>query len=240
MIKYPNKKYKKIFNDVYAIYSYILSPSEIEKLTNSIFQLLKIDNKVNQNDINENDILLITYADTIFTNNKKPLKVLNDFLNKFIKNSINIIHILPYYPSSSDGGFAVIDFFSIDNRFGNWNDIKKLSKNYKIMSDIVLNHASSKSKWFKNFLKEKGEGKDFFLYVDKGSDTKNVVRARSHKLIQEFCTTTGVKYLWCTFSRDQIDFDFKNPKVLLMFIKIVLFLQNKGVEIFRFDAVAFI
>ena len=168
MIKYTNIKNKKIFNDVYAIYSYILSPLEIEKLTNSIIELLKIDNKKNQKNINKNDILLITYADTIFTNKKKPLKVLNDFLNKFIKNSINIIHILPYYPSSSDGGFAVIDFFSIDNRFGNWNDIKKLSKNYKIMSDIVLNHASSKSKWFKNFLKEKGEGK-IFLYVDKGS-----------------------------------------------------------------------
>ena len=240
MTKYTNSKYKKIFNDVYAIYSYILSPSEIEKLTNSIVDLLKIDNKINQKNINENDILLITYADTIFTNKKKPLKVLNDFLNKFIKNSINIIHILPYYPSSSDGGFAVIDFFSIDSRFGKWEDIKKLSKNYKIMSDVVLNHASSKSKWFKNFLKEKGEGKDFFLYVDKGTDTKNVVRARSHKLIQKFSTTTAVKYLWCTFSKDQIDFDFKNPKVLLMFIKVVLFLQNKGIEIFRFDAVAFI
>ena len=165
MIKHANKKFEKIYNDVNAIYSYILTSSEIEKLSNNIIKILKVNyNKKNAN-INEKDILLITYADTIKSKKNKPLIILNDFLKNFIKNSINIVHILPYYPSSSDGGFAVTDFFKVDSKYGNWSDLKKISKSYKIMSDVVLNHASSKSIWFKNFLKGKGKGKDYFLYL---------------------------------------------------------------------------
>ena len=240
MIKHTNKKFEKIYNDVDAIYSYILTPHEIEKLSNNIIKFLKVDyNKKNTN-INEKDILLITYADTIKSKKNKPLATLNDFLKNFIKNSINIVHILPYYPSSSDGGFAVTDFFKVNSKYGNWGDLKKISKSYKIMSDIVLNHASSKSAWFKNFLKGKGKGKDYFLYYDNDINTKNVTRARSHKLIQKFDTIKGKKYVWCTFSKDQVDFDFKNPDVLIVFIKLILYLQNKGTDFFRFDAVAFI
>ncbi|MAH89035.1 MAG: alpha-amylase [Pelagibacterales bacterium] len=190
--------------------------------------------------MNEKDILLITYADTLKLKNKKPLKVLNDFLEVYIKKIINIIHILPFYPSSSDGGFAITDFFKIDNRHGSWNDLQELSNKYKIMSDVVLNHASSKSKWFKSFLENNGEGKDFFLTVEKEFNTQHIVRARSHKLLQKFKTKDGNKIVWCTFSRDQVDFNFKNPKVLLAFIKLILFLNNKGVKIYRFDAVAFV
>ena len=240
MNKNDNSKYKKITNDVNAIYSYILSSSEIKKLSNDIIKLVKVKSNQKVRKIKETDILLITYADTFKEKKKKSFTVLNSFLEKFLKNSINIVHILPYYPSSSDGGFAVTNFFRIDGRHGNWSDLKKISKNFKIMSDVVLNHASSESKWFKNFLKNKGEGKDFFLSSNKEINTKNVIRARSHKLIQKFSTKKGDKFLWCTFSRDQVDFDFKNPKVLLMFLKLILFLQNKGVTFFRFDAVAFV
>ena len=95
------------------------------------------------------------------------MKILNDFLKNFIKNSINIVHILPYYPSSSDGGFAVTDFFKVDSKYGNWSDLKKISKSYKIMSDVVLNHASSKSIWFKNFLKIKEKEKIIFYTMIK-------------------------------------------------------------------------
>ena len=110
---------------------------------------------------------------------------MNDFLKTFLKNTINIVHILPFYPSSSDGGFAVTDFFKTDSKHGNWNDLKKISKNFQIMADVVLNHASSQSKWFENFINNSGVGKDFFLSFDKDINTKNVIRARSHKLIQK-------------------------------------------------------
>ena len=240
MTKSSTSKYKKIFNDISSIYSYILTSSEIKKLSNEINKLIHCRSGSKIIEISERDILLITYADTLIEKKKKSFNVLNDFLKTFIKNSINIIHILPFYPSSSDDGFAVIDFFKTDKKHGSWNDLKKISENYNIMTDIILNHASSESKWFKNFLKNKGEGKDFFLSLDKDINTKNVIRARSHKLIQRFSTKKGEKFLWCTFSRDQIDFDFKNPKVLIKFIKLILFLQKKGIKFFRFDAVAFI
>ena len=67
------------------------------------------------------------------------------------------------------------------------------------------------------FLKNMGEGKDFYLYLDKYQKLNHVVRARSHKLLQKITTKQGVKYLWCTFSPDQVDFNYKNPKVLVMF-----------------------
>ena len=234
------KNYEKIFNDVNAIYSYILNESEIKKLSDNILKLIK--NKISKKkyNINEKDILLISYADTIKSENDKSFKILKDFLDTYIKKKIDIIHILPFYPSSSDGGFAVTDFFKVDNVHGNWSDLRKLSNDYLIMSDIILNHASSKGIWFKRFLEDRGEGKDFFLTVDREFNTRHIVRARSHKLLQKFKTKNGDKLVWCTFSRDQVDFDFKNPKVLLAFIKLIIFLSNKGVKIFRFDAVAFI
>ena len=234
------KNYEKIFNDVNAIYSYILNESEIKKLSNKILKLIEKKKRKKKYNINEKDILLISYADTIRSQNNKSFRVLKDFLDTYIKKKINIIHILPFYPSSSDGGFAVTDFFKIDNMHGNWSDLRKLSNDYIIMSDIILNHASSKGIWFKRFLKDYGEGKDFFLTVDREFNTRHIVRARSHKLLQKFKTVNGDKLVWCTFSRDQVDFDFKNPKVLLAFIKLIIFLSNKGVKIFRFDAVAFI
>ncbi len=234
------KNYEKIFNDVNAIYSYILNESEIKKLSNKILKLIEKKKRKKKYNINEKDILLISYADTIRLKNKKSFLVLKDFLDTYIKKKINIIHILPFYPSTSDGGFAVTDFFKVDNSHGNWSDLRKLSSNYRVMSDIILNHASSKSTWFKRFLENHGVGKDFFLTVDKEFNTRHIVRARSHKLLQKFETKNGNKLVWCTFSRDQVDFNFKNPKVLIAFIKLIIFLSNKGIKLFRFDAVAFI
>ena len=240
MIKNSSNKFRKIFNDVNAIYSYILTPTEIKKLSDDIIKLIQTRSNNKSREIQETDILLITYADTLMEKKKKSFNILNDFLNTFLKDSINIVHILPFYPSSSDGGFAVTNFFKTDSKHGNWNDLKKISKNFRIMADVILNHASSESKWFKNFLKNNGQGKDYFLSLDTDVNTDNVIRARSHKLIQKFSTNKGEKFLWCTFRRDQVDFNFKNPKVLKIFIRLILFLQNRGIDLFRFDAVAFI
>ena len=113
--------------------------------------------------LSQNDIILITYANTITEKNNKPFLILRKFLKNYIKNSFSIIHILPFFPSSSDGGFSVIDYFKIDQRNGSWTDISNLSKNYKIMADVVLNHGSRKSKWFKNFINDKGRAKIFIF-----------------------------------------------------------------------------
>ncbi len=231
---------RKVFQNLNDIYTYILSPDEIKKLTKKILTLCNVKKVQRSHKISEKDILLITYADSIKRNKIKSLLVLEKFLRNFIKNTFNSVHILPFYPSSSDGGFSVIDFLKIDSKHGNWKDLKKISKEYRIMVDIVLNHGSSKSKWFKNFLLGKGEGQDFFYSLDNECNTNHVVRARSHKLLQKYKTNRGYKYLWCTFSRDQVDFDYRNPKVLLKFISIIKFIREQGPSIFRFDAVAFL
>ena len=110
MIKHSSNRFRKVFNDVNAIYSYILTPREIKKLSDDIIKLIQARSNNKSREIQETDILLITYADTFIEKKKKSFNILNDFLNTFLKDSINIVHILPFYPSSSDGGFAVTNF----------------------------------------------------------------------------------------------------------------------------------
>ena len=189
----------------------------------------------------EKTILLITYADNV---NKgvfgKKIKDFILFYEKYFSSFLDTIHFLPFFPSSGDGGFSVKNHEEIDPVFGIWDDIKKLSKNTNIMTDLVLNHASSKGKWFKNFVANKNPGKDYFFTIDKKYDYSNVIRPRDHDLLKEVKLQNQTKYLWCTFSYDQVDLNFKNPEVLLEFIILILKLSNYGVKIFRLDAVAFI
>ena len=108
------------------------------------------------------------------------------------------------------------------------------------MADIVINHASSKGLWFKNFLSNKSPGKEYFLTVGKKFDTSKVIRPRENKLLKKITIFKKNDFIWRTFSDDQIDLNFKNPKVLLRFIKIMINLLNHGVTIFRLDAIAYL
>ena len=213
-------------------------------LLNSIISLIDEDNlaskkKLTSNNWSQKSSFLITYADSIKSENESPLLVLNQFLQKYI-DSIDSIHILPFMPSSSDSGFSVIDYYKIDEKFGNWKDLNLISKNKNIMIDIVLNHASRNSKWFANFLKGSGQGHDFFKVVNDWNGIAQIERPRSSELFQKIQTVDGEKKVWCTFSHDQIDLDFSNPAVLLEFLKIIKFYIKKNIKIFRLDAVAFL
>ena len=189
----------------------------------------------------ENTILLITYADSI--NRGLSGKTLNDFgkfYKQYLEKFINSIHFLPFFPSSGDGGFSVKNHNDVDKAYGTWEDIQSLSKKANIMTDLVLNHSSSKGDWYKNFLDDKDPGKNYFYVVDKNYDCSKVVRPRDHDLLTEIELQNKKKFLWCTFSHDQIDLNFKNPDVLLEFIRLILKLSSYGIKIFRLDAVAFI
>ena len=189
----------------------------------------------------ENTILLITYADSI--NRGLSGKTLNDFgkfYKQYLEKFINSIHFLPFFPSSGDGGFSVKNHNDVDKAYGTWEDIQSLSKKANIMTDLVLNHSSSKGYWYKNFLDDKNPGKNYFYVVDKNYDCSKVVRPRDHDLLTEIELQNKKKFLWCTFSHDQIDLNFKNPDVLLEFIRLILKLSSYGIKIFRLDAVAFI
>jgi sucrose phosphorylase len=188
----------------------------------------------------EKDVILITYGDSVIENNKAPLKTLKHFLDNTLGNTINSVHILPFFPYSSDDGFSVIDYSSVNESLGSWEDIQAISKEYHLMSDLVINHCSSRSAWFDNFVKGEGLGSDFFFTALPDDDLSNVVRPRTSPLLKEVETGNGKQFVWCTFSHDQVDFDFRNPNVLIAFITIIRQYLDMGVKIFRFDAIAFL
>lgn len=188
----------------------------------------------------ESDIALITYGSTVQAKEEVPLQTLHRFLKAHIGQTIGSVHILPFFPYSSDDGFAVIDYLTVDERLGDWADVEAIADDYRLMADLVINHGSSKSKWFQQFLSDKAPGKDYYFTADPAADTGSVVRPRSHPLLTPFQTTAGEQHVWSTFSADQVDFDFSNPDVLLEFIKIIAAYIDHGVRIFRLDAVAFL
>ena len=237
------KDQKKIISILKKIYRQILTKQNIDLLKNEIVQLIEDFNKknrLNKINISEKTSLIISYGDNIYSNQSSSMKIFQKFFQKNLEKLFDTIHFLPFYPSSSDSGFAVKDHYQIDKKIGNWSDLKKISKSKKIMADVVINHASARGLWFKNFLKRKKPGKDYFLTVNSKFNTSKVVRPRDHKLLKKIKIFEKNDYLWRTFSPDQIDLNFKNPSVLLRFIKIIIYLISNGVTIFRLDAIAYL
>jgi sucrose phosphorylase len=133
-----------------------------------------------------------------------------------------------------------MNFSSVNETLGDWNDIQAIAKDYRLMSDLVINHCSSRSLWFENFKNGVSPGKDFFITEDPDIDTSTVVRPRTSPLLRETRTNNSTQYVWCTFSHDQIDLNFQNPSVLEEFVGIIRHYLDNGVRIFRLDAVAFL
>lgn len=188
----------------------------------------------------EQDIIMITYGDSVLAENEKPLVTLHDFINRYLQDHINSIHILPFFPYSSDDGFSVIDYSAVNQSLGDWEDIEAIAGEKRLMADLVINHCSSRSLWFDNFIKGEGAGHDYFFTAEPEDDLSQVVRPRTTPLLRPTETAEGEKHVWCTFSHDQVDFDFRNPEVLSQFVKIIRQYLDNGVRIFRMDAVAFL
>lgn len=188
----------------------------------------------------EQDMILITYGDSVVSDGEKPLKTLAKFMDDYFGQHINSVHILPFFPYSSDDGFSVIDYSSVNEALGDWRDISAIADTRKLMSDLVINHCSSRSVWFENFVKGEGKGHDYFFTASPDDDLSNVVRPRTSPLLRETETANGTKHVWCTFSHDQVDLDFRNPDVLIAFVSIIRQYLDAGVRIFRMDAVAFL
>lgn len=188
----------------------------------------------------EADTLVITYGNTFVDGEHKPLDLLNDFLNRYLKGVVNGVHILPFFPFTSDDGFSVTDYRSVNSSLGDWADIRRIASEFTLMSDLVLNHVSSQSTWFNAYLQGHEPYNTFFYEASPDDDVSKVVRPRAHDLLRKVDTANGEKHVWCTFSHDQIDLDFSNPEVLLEFIRITRLHIDQGIRIIRLDAVAFI
>ena len=190
--------------------------------------------------LNEQDAILITYPDQVTTSGEHPLKTLNRFCCQWIHPFVSGIHILPYYPSSSDDGFSVIDYKQVDPIFGTWNDIQGISQSFRLMSDCVINHVSSFSRWFQAFLEDVPRYRDFFITPSAEQDLSMVVRPRTNPLLTPYLTAQGPRRVWTTFSDDQIDLNFSNPDVLFEILDVILFLTAHGVQVIRLDAIGYV
>jgi sucrose phosphorylase len=190
--------------------------------------------------LSEKDSIVITYADNVYKEGEKSLVILHNFLKKYVKTIVTGVHILPFFPSSSDGGFAVINYKKVDSKFGDWSHIQKIAQDYHLAVDLVLNHISSKSKWFQKFLQGDRRYRNYFIWSDHEKNMPEVFRPRETPLFTKFETAWGVKYVWTTFSDDQIDLNYRNPEVLLKMIDVLLFYLSQGVEIIRLDAVGYL
>ena len=225
--------------------SVIYPDTDLDALTQKIIAAsgVSIDAVAPQQHINhwdQTDVVVITYANSFITDEEKPLQTLDRFLLEHFQNIISIVHILPFFPYTSDDGFAVLDYSKVNESYGDWHDIEQIAQSFKIMADLVINHCSGRSRWFEQLKENKAPGKDYFFCADEDADLSEVVRPRTSPLLRMVETEAGTRHVWCTFSHDQPDLNFQNPEVLLEFIKIIRLYLEKGVKVFRLDAIAFL
>ncbi|QDT26182.1 Sucrose phosphorylase [Gimesia panareensis] len=196
--------------------------------------------ETHQNHWDQKNVVMITYGDSLLREGEHPLETLLHFSEEYLSNTINGIHILPFFPYSSDDGFSVIDYHEVNHQLGDWDDVNAIADKFQLMSDLVINHCSSQSEWFEQFKRGEFPGTDFFFCASPDDDLSEVVRPRTNELLQRIDTPQEPRYVWCTFSHDQIDLNFAEPLLLKEVVKIVRLYLDHGVQIFRLDAVAFI
>jgi len=186
------------------------------------------------------EVVMITYGGT-FTDPSQPhLQSLRQVWDEYFASVFSTVHVLPFFPSSSDGGFAVIDYRSISSELGDWSNLAQVVGNGGLMVDLVCNHGSADSEWFTQFLNDESPGRSFYVTADPGADLSMVTRPRTHPLLRKVETASGTRHVWATFSHDQIDFDFSNPDVLVEFCSILGFYLSHGATRIRLDAIAYL
>lgn len=189
--------------------------------------------------ITERDVMLITYGDSLVEPGQPPLQTLHEFALRYLKGVISTLHILPFFPYSSDDGFSVTDYKAVNPTLGDWDDIERLGADFKLMFDAVINHVSAESAWFRAFLTGDPQYDNFFITVDPGTDLTGVVRPRSLPLLTAVQRGGKTVHVWTTFSEDQVDLNFSEPEVLLRIIDVLLFYVARGASFIRLDAIAY-
>jgi len=190
--------------------------------------------------LSESDSLLITYGDQLRQSDKAHLQTLAEFCGEHLQGVVSGVHILPFYPWSSDDGFSVKDYRAVDPALGDWKHIQRMSKSFRLMFDGVINHMSAQGEWFKKFLRDEAPYRDYFITVEGNPDLSKVVRPRALPLLTEYVTVAGRLKVWTTFSADQVDLNFQNPDVLLEIFDILLMYAQHGAQFIRLDAIAYL
>jgi len=220
---------------------------EINFISNQLLQILDdfseksaYEEIIDEERWNESHSVLITYADSIYKNDEATLITLRKLLSKHFGSLSKVVHILPFLKSTSDGGFAVSSYETLEEKFGSWDDLKSISKNHDLMADLVLNHVSSSHPWVQEFIKSQEPGISNVFSPKQNRDWSNVVRPRSSSLFSQINTDDGPKQVWTTFGPDQIDLNWHNPKMTLEFLNLITTYLSNGIKWLRLDAVGFI
>lgn len=230
----------KIKNLINLIYGKTFSDRHLEMLSENISRGASLINERRKPGWDEKDIVLITYADQFFAKGEKALPVFTRFYNRWLARSFSHVHLLPFYPWSSDDGFSVIDYHQVAPETGTWQDIANLKQSSSLMFDFVCNHMSAKSQWFAYYLKQAPGYEDFFISVAPETDLSAVTRPRALPLLTPFTLEDGsVRHLWTTFSEDQVDLNFASPEVLIAMVDVLLHYLAEGARYIRLDAVGF-
>ncbi|MCS6827923.1 MAG: sugar phosphorylase [Caldilinea sp.] len=188
----------------------------------------------------QREVILITYGDQIQEEGKPPLRTLTEVLETTVSDAISGVHILPFYPYTSDDGFSVVDYRQVDPALGDWEDIHRLGRRFRLMFDAVINHISASSPWFRAFLRGEKPYTEYFITVDPSVDLSSVVRPRTSPLLTPVETVDGIKHVWTTFSTDQIDLNYRSPALLYEILDLLLFYVEQGAQLIRLDAVGFL
>ncbi len=186
------------------------------------------------------DVVLISYGDSIQSPGCTPLQTLRTFLSRHLPQEFSMVHLLPFFPWSSDGGFSVTDFRAVNAELGGWEDIAALQQRYDLAIDLVLNHCSRENLWFFDYIAGRQPACDYFIEVDPKENLAMVTRPRSTPVLTGVRTPRGMKHVWATFSNDQIDLNYRNPEVLLEMIDLMLYYVRRGARMLRLDAVGYL
>ena len=188
----------------------------------------------------ERDAMLITYADTLRAPGERPLRTLARFLEARLADSFSAVHLLPFFPATSDDGFAVSSYREVRPELGDWDDVRRIAARFDLMADLVLNHCSREHPLAKRLWAGDEEAAAWFHVVDRGLDARGVVRPRATPLLTPLPDDPAGRGVWTTFSADQIDFNYANPEVLLEMADVLAQYLAMGARLLRLDAVAYL
>ncbi|ERL08794.1 sucrose phosphorylase [Olsenella profusa] len=195
-----------------------------------------------------NKIMLITYADSL----GKDLTDLREVLDSHFDAAVGGVHILPFFPSSGDRGFAPLRYDVVDEAFGSWDDIRRIGERRYLMFDFMINHISRHSPYFEDFMakRDASEFADFFIrYKDfwaaeGGFPTQEQVDAiykrkpRAPYVDATFADGSTEK-LWCTFGEEQIDINVRSERAQRFFAETLTTMAENNASIIRLDAFAY-
>ena len=220
----------------------IMYPSQVNAIVSRIHALIAQydeERKDLPGDVSQADSFLITYGDSLKDGKRAPLQVLHAFLKDRVGDALSFVHILPFCPYTSDDGFSVVDYREIDADLGTWDDVEAIAEDYRMCYDAVVNHCSKSSPYMKGYANGDPEYADFFISMDPDTDTSSVTRPRNLPLLHEYACHDGPRWLWTTFSEDQLDLNYENPNVLIEMLDVLLFYAKHGASMVRLDAITY-